>query len=464
MKKSIGIIYISVFMTACCIPLIASLIHPQTEVLNKEDTAHLPVIIDNGKINQNIGKEFDDYFTKSIPFRSQMITAENKISSGILQKENNNVITGTDGWLFTKESADEYIGIQKNNRAIHNIAETVRIIQESAQAQGANFVFTVAPDKNQIYSEYMPKGYLKSESNTLTVLEKYLKDDKINYVDLKEELLKHKENQEEIYLKTDTHWNGLGALYGYHAIMNGLGGKYENFSGVSYTVRNDWYGDIAKMLYPEAPVACRQYYFDIDDSSVRFIQPRTMQSNQELLSDLMSDKEENDIIIRTLNPKGKNTVYISRDSFGRAMLPFLITNYRSAYITRTRTFDINNQNYTDMIYEIVERKLDSVTDSAPMIDAPEVSKINGKEIQGEIHLESNQGITKIYGLLDENTVKDDSEIYLRINFKDGEKYFAAFPICETTLLGLPEKSEYGFSAMLRTNELLEQSQISILIQ
>ncbi len=470
MKKTISIIYIALFTASCCIPAAATLMFPSADTVGKEDAAKVPELISNGQINNNIGTEFDDYFTKSIPFRPQVITAQNALAAGLLRKESNDVITGSNGWLFTGESVDEYIGVRKSDRSIHNIAETIRIMQKSVTEQGANFVFTVAANKNEIYPEYMPAGYIKNEKNTLSVLEKYLKDDKINYVSLKDEMLKQKNNEIQLYLQTDTHWNGLGALYGYNAVMNGLGSEHESFSGTDYSVKNDWEGDIAKILYPSAPPKCSQYYFDIDVSKVRFMQPRTGQKNDELLKDLMSDKEENDTNIRTVNPGGKGSLYISRDSFSRAMLPYLITNYKSTYITRTRGFDLKDTagKYNDIVYEMVERKLDSITDTVPMLYAPAVAAASGTEVRNDrnniVQVKNDNGALKVYGILDQKNVNTESRIYIKVKDDKQESFYEAFPVTETELLNRTEKSDYGFSALIQNlGEQAGQVRISVII-
>lgn len=473
MKKTVGIIYTAVFIAACCVPLAATLISPSSGTTGKEDEAKAPQLFSDGRLNDSIGTQFNDFFTKSIPFRSQVITAQNTLSGAFLGKENNNVITGKNGWLYTKESTDEFIGVRKSSRALHNASETIRIMQECVTAKGMNFVFTVAPDKNQIYPEYMPAGYIKSDTNNLTVLEKYLRADKVNYVSLKDELLGlRKKNKSLLYLKGDTHWNGLGALYGYNAIMNGLGGEHESFSGTDYVYSNDWYGDIAKMAYPAAPPVCRQYYFDIDYSRIRFMQPRTSQSNDKLMEDLMSDKEENDTNIRTINPAGKDSLYISRDSFGRAMLPFLVSNYKSTYITRTRSFDLraaDKNKYTDVVYEIVERKLDSITDTAPLLYAPEVKNVSGTRLsdggKNKVAVRNIDGALKVYGILDKSKVSDDSRIYVSVRIDGKERTYEAFPITEKELLKTEEKSEYGFTALIEgLGDRSSEAEVAVIVK
>ena len=472
MKKTIGIIYTAVFIAACCVPLSAVLIFPSSGTAGKEDAAKQPQLFSDGKLNDRIGTEFDDYFTKSIPFRSQVITAQNTLTGALLGKENNNVLTGKNGWLYTKESTDEFIGVIKSSRSVHNAAETIRIMQDCVTAKGMNFVFTVAPDKNEIYPENMPAGYIKSEKNTLSLLEKYLKDDKINYVSLKDELLSVKDNGAVLYLTGDTHWNGLGALYGYNAIMKGLGGSHESFSGTEYTVRNDWYGDIAKMAYPAGTPVCSQYYFDLDYSKIRFQQPRAVQSNDKLMEELMSDKEENDTTIRTVNPAGKGSVYISRDSFGRAMLPFLVSNYRTTYMTRTRSFDLrgaDKNKYRDVVYEMVERKLDSITDTVPLLYAPQVEGISGEKLRNDgknkVLVKNDNGALKVYGILDEKKVSDESRIYVSISIDGNERIYEAFPITETELLKTEKKSDFGFTALIEgLGDMPQNAEVSVIVK
>ncbi len=455
MNKTIRIIYISVFIVLCCVPLLIMPFVSSSGAVGKEDAAEMPSLTENGKVNENFGNEFDTWFTQQMPFRREIITANNMLSSDMLGKSANGVISGLDGWLFSEETVDDYIGVMPSKRAIYNIAETLRIMQDYVSGHNAKFVFAAAPDKNSIYPEYMPNGYTRSDENTLTKLEGYLEEYGVNYVSLKNELEKQKEKGQQVYLKCDTHWNNLGALYGYNAIMSSLGNEHETFSGTDYSTRNDWYGDISKMLYPSAPKSCMQYYFDVDLTGIRFLQPRSQLANDELMEELMSDKEQQDTVIRTMNAKGKGSLYISRDSFGRAMLPFLTSNYRSAYITRYRSFnltDIDVKHYDDVIYEVVERNLTTVTDNAPMIYAPEVEQVSGNTIKSDekniIESKKEGNGIRIYGLLDESLIGDKSRIYISIKDKGNESFYEAFPICETELLGLSEKSDYGFSALI----------------
>ena len=232
MKKSIKIIYIILFFTVCCTPLVLMSFLPVSEAVGNEPPAEKPELLNDGKINENFSDQFDRWFTQIIPFRPEIITAQNKIESGILMKNNNKVIAGKNGYLFSEETVNDYIGVTVSDREIHNIAETIRLMQEYSNAHNADFVFTVAPNKNTVYPENMPIGYINGKDSNLSKLKKQMEKMNINYVDLEKTLKEQKKNGAELYLKNDTHWNNLAALYSYNAIMQGLDNHHKSYSGI----------------------------------------------------------------------------------------------------------------------------------------------------------------------------------------------------------------------------------------
>lgn len=58
------------------------------------------------------------------------------------------VIQGSGGWLYYKDSLDDYLGInQLSDRGLFNIAHTLSLMQKNLTARGKKFLFTVAPNK-----------------------------------------------------------------------------------------------------------------------------------------------------------------------------------------------------------------------------------------------------------------------------------------------------------------------------
>lgn len=82
-----------------------------------------------------------------------------------------------------------------------------------------------APNKMEIYGEYMPYYCLedKSDGNYELLMDELSHTD-VDYIDLKE-ILKEAGggSSVQLYHKEDSHWNNLGAAYAYRAIMQKAG-------------------------------------------------------------------------------------------------------------------------------------------------------------------------------------------------------------------------------------------------
>ena len=90
------------------------------------------------------------------------------------------------------------------------------------EEQGIKFYITVPPNKNTIYPEYMPDSYIRGETNRLDQLINYLHENtEIVLIDLREDLLKAKEEypDEYLYYNLDTHWNNHGGFVAYRKIV-----------------------------------------------------------------------------------------------------------------------------------------------------------------------------------------------------------------------------------------------------
>lgn len=457
MKKAdiCNIIYIVIFFAVCTAPLLLwGFLKNEQPIGNTELAKYPSLTTSEGSVNTEYFSQFSDYFTDHFPLRAQLVTADNYIKSQLLGGNAANVITGKNGYIFSAETAGDYVGVTLSDRAISNIARTAALMQQKTESSGGSFVLAVIPNKNTVCYEYMPSRYIKSDVNNLTLLEDQLSAMGVNYADVKSVLLSV---NEELYLKRDTHWNGLGALYGFSVIMDSLGKEYESYSGLDYTYTKDWRGDLDKLLYPSGGgVTEYQYYFDCDSESVMFLSPYLNMDNEAVLKELMSDSEKHDTLIKTKNPAASGQLLMLRDSFSRAMLPFLITSYGSTTITRSQPFSMTSLSEgTDVIYEIAERNLSKITDSAPIMeaiicDAPEITSIDKSE-KNSISVDKTQSFVRIYGILDKKYFDCDSRIFITCTSDIGSYTYEAFPICEKELLSLESSSDYGYSLILPNN-------------
>lgn len=134
------------------------------------------------------------------------------------------VLLGKDGWLFYKSTTDgdpiaDYEG--KNIYSLNQmdeLLENVSAAQQELQKREIRFSLFVAPNKENIYSEFMPDNYIYSETSRTDILIEYLEKNDINIISPKQEMLNQKE-QEQLYYSYDTHWNQLGAYLGVRELL-----------------------------------------------------------------------------------------------------------------------------------------------------------------------------------------------------------------------------------------------------
>lgn len=449
MKKLTMIGYSACFFAICAVPLAAMPFVRSNAQIEKKELSPMPVLWQDGSLNTDFSTQYESWYQERFPFRAGLLSSANLIKSNVFASPSANVVTGKNGYLFFSDTINDFMQLHPlSERRLCSTAVTLSLIEERVEEQDGRFLFAPMPNKASVYGEYMPECYQKAEENNLSRLYHYLDLFHVNYADMKKLLTDHKE--EGVYHKRDTHWNYLGAFYGFDMILNQLEKPHKTYGIVNYTLKKDWIGDLDKLLYPSGGYADWQYYFDISFEPFQFVIPSGGDPDEQLAS-FMSDKEENDTRIstqKTVSSDG-SSLYMVRDSFGRALLPYMIDNYDRAMFVRTTRPELSMvQNGSDMIYEIVERNLALLTETAPFMFAPEregITAVTTHEAILELHC-SNEGYAYlIYGMLP-NTVAENGRVYIKLKKNKEAHIFEAFPICEQKLLNLD--SDYGFSLML----------------
>ena len=463
MKKGFKIAYSILFFACLSAPLcLMPFIKPDKDI-EKRELAKAPSLIEDGSINTQFSEGAEAWYNDRLPFRSKLLEGASVIKAEVFKAPSGNVIPGKDGWLFYESTAKDYMDTNAlSDRKLKSTAVILSLIEENVKAGGGRFLFVPMPNKSSVYPEYMPAWYTKADENNYDRLVRLLDETGVSCLDMKSVLVSLKD-QGQLYHKKDTHWNYLGALLGYNVIMDKLGKEHKTYSGAPYTVTNDWNGDLDKLLYPDSYGVDEQYRFDIEYDDFKFTMPPTAKDTQASLENFMSDKEQGDNRIKTQKTarSDSGSLYMIRDSFGRALLPFMIDNYDTALFERRTTPNMKLMpEGGDLIFEVVERNLGNISSSCPVMAAPlrEITDFSGDyaaDGNAAYSKEESDGI-RVYGTVDENFLSEDMRIYIRL---DGEESFTfeAFPIYESELLGRKDNDgdSCGFSALIAKGSIPE---------
>ena len=417
MKKG-KLIYCMLFFAICLCPSLGMLVTKQEASSENRQLSEFPSPkTEEGKINVEWLSQAGDYFQEHFAFRNELVTGNALLHGRLLETSTaDGVIQGKNGWLYYKDSLDDYLGQDLlSDRSLFNIAHMLSMTQQALEEKGVNFLFTIAPNKNSLYGDNMPYyDKLKvSDQTNRENLESWLKTEKVAYADLYQTLM---EEDEVLYHARDSHWNNKGAALAADVLMDTLGKDHDSYEGESYTVRRDYTGDLDTMLYPLASTADDEIYYDKET---------TYATVEEIQSNF-------DPRITTVNPVKEGSLVMYRDSFGNALLPYMADAYANAYFSRGipyQLMDVETHSADTVIIERAERFLPEMSQFPPVLTAKEISLTEDQELQesdGAVDVKIKpQGMTaQLSGRIKEGLLDTDSRIYLKVN---GSVY-EAFPM------------------------------------
>lgn len=417
MKKG-KLIYCILFFAICLCPSLGMLVTKQETSSENRQLSEFPSPkTEEGKINVEWLSQAGDYFQEHFAFRNELVTGNALLHGRLLETSTaDGVIQGKNGWLYYKDSLDDYLGQDLlSDRSLFNIAHMLSMTQQALEEKGVNFLFTIAPNKNSLYGDNMPYyDKLKvSDQTNRENLESWLTTEKVAYADLYQALM---EENEVLYHARDSHWNNKGAALAADVLMDALGKDHDSYEGESYTVRRDYTGDLDTMLYPLASTADDEIYYDKET---------TYATVEEIQSNF-------DPRITTVNPVKEGSLVMYRDSFGNALLPYMADAYANAYFSRGipyQLMDVETHSADTVIIERAERFLSEMSQFPPVLTAKEISLTEDQELQGsdgavDVKIKPQGMTTQLSGRIKEGLLDTDSRIYLKVN---GSVY-EAFPM------------------------------------
>lgn len=204
-------------------------------------------------------RESVEGFAGDLALQEEAANANSSITSALADDayiESDQVLAGKGGWLFYKRADDgtslqDYQGTSTfSDERLRSITQALIRQRDTFAARGVRFVVMIVPNKEIIYSEYMPSTvYRTSEVTRCDRLYEYLTaNSDLEVVYPKEEMLAAKSSC-QIYYKYDTHWNFAGVYVGVQCLLRELYGTYEDISGAKIVLEHqDMSGDLASLI------------------------------------------------------------------------------------------------------------------------------------------------------------------------------------------------------------------------
>lgn len=288
-------------------------------------------------------EEYELYFNDNIPYRNQLV----RLNSGLdffafHDSASENVVIGKNGWLFYTgpgnpvEQSTGKTALTDGDLAV--LAGRLMLVKNYMEAQGTEFVFFIAPNKESIYTEELPDCYpVAADYTEVMQLVDYLRENTdIRVVWPYEELLKAKEDSGlYLYSHFDTHWGNTGAYVGAKALAKELGIEMPVLTALSVEGVLVSSGDLARMLNLTVPNGDVEY--NIEGYEV-------------------SDGNEGASFMEFHNAEGDaRTLVMRRDSFGARLSKVLQHEFQDMYVSQSK--NDTDREADIFVYEIVERNI-----------------------------------------------------------------------------------------------------------
>ena len=358
MKKKTVILYIVSFVIVMCLPhLLFAACRNFVDTANYENRSLYEAPVIGQTPYKDLPSSFESFYNDRLPFRNQLIALNNSIGYFVFgATTGDRVMIGKDGWLFIEDknqgnAVTNYNGKDTiNDEELAALAENLVRNQKIIEDAGMEFVIFVSPNKNRVYSEYMPDymGEPATQYQLKQIIEYLRANTDLRIVYDYDEIMQAKDTLEDrgihVYNKVDTHWNNVGAYAGAMALLKELGIDMPDIESLSFEpVENDA-SDLGGMLH------LKDYFMDKEVNYA--VSGYETNSMEELAFD------EDDVISYQSQAPDARTVYVCRDSFAKAMGPYLGSQFKKVYMKHQNFYNVNDLLSVDpdvFVLETVER-------------------------------------------------------------------------------------------------------------
>jgi hypothetical protein len=232
------------------------------------------------------------------------------------------------------------------------IAKSASMVQKSLEDMNCKVAILFAPNKENVYYDYMPSTYNHAERSSTDLLVEYLIDKGVNAVSPKAALLSNARDH-QLYYSYDTHWNQLGAYIGVKETLSEWDIEIPDLSErkiIAASLKEHYHytgdDDLAKMA------GLRSFFSDeieytIEDTALMDWEVFETEQDSSSISHFHNKSATND-----------KKLFLIGDSFRASMVPSLSEQFSDVYVVHRSYFTASMIYETKpdyVIFEYVER-------------------------------------------------------------------------------------------------------------
>lgn len=318
LKKYPLIIYFAIVLYVISIADLFSPIEKRSELENRE-LQSFPKFSWSDLFHNKYTPKIEDFTEDHFIFRDKWISLKSMSESVLGKQENNNVIYGKDGYLFTKFTVSNYKQFEKNINSINKFIE---------RHNDKNIKVLFAPTAPGILTDKIPmKGAPVIDTEyILNYAKENLKNSENTLLDVKPVLSEH--SDEYIYYRTDHHWTTLGAYYAYEEYMSKINKEYtplesyesvevENFLGTHFSKSKNFNVKPDTLMYIKSDAK-----INIDGKENDIYEYEKLDTRDKYAMFMRGNPGQ-----ASIKGNGEGKVMVIKDSYANCFMPFMINDF-----------------------------------------------------------------------------------------------------------------------------------------
>ncbi len=222
--------------------------------------------------------QIENFCKDHLPFRGTLTLLNATINYTLFNTTTSDqVLLGSDRWMFLRDLGEvtniaDYQGVLTlSDEECAAYYQNLNTFAQTQSEQGRQTVLFIVPNKEQVYSQYLPDGIEQiNEISRTDTLINYIaaQESTLLLADPKPALTTLAQTDDGLYYKYDTHWTPAGCYVGLQSLLDTLGVETTPYDAADFVFEGEYFsGDLGALaglyLLEKEPVYSRTFEQEI---------------------------------------------------------------------------------------------------------------------------------------------------------------------------------------------------------
>ena len=254
-----------------------------------------------------------------------------------------------------------------SDNQVDGVQKRIKSKVDYLAGRDCKLVYLIITNPMEIYPETAPERFVRSDKDISRTeqFEKAARAAGATVIDAREILEEHRDDIYKIYNKTDSHWTSYGAYWGYKILMDEIGKDYEAAKPLPIDGNFEFYNKESMSGDMMVHLLLQNSLLHENGTFVKWLTKAVSNPDVYVKGSVQLDfspVQDTQTVSNRLNPEGKPTAMIVRDSFSTNIYGYVNNSFSEVYWQNmwNYKFDkdyIENTNPDYYIYIVAERNI-----------------------------------------------------------------------------------------------------------